>query len=246
MPGVHCSCTSLPISWQFFQSNIFISISLQRKLLWTCCFVLNRPFVETPPIPDFHFGSERKRGIPENFQFFHQFQRFLSNLNIKRQIGSKTLNGHQLDVSQPKQDSSLHSCINHIGHLKKPLFPLILFQNLVFFIADVSRLNDIIFGFIGKKFVLRMSSLPELTFSRNSANSTFSFQIENAESPEMFSFSINLRDFYQTYISDTTSTIETQNRHTSPFSSKRRYPRIRAGKISRFGLESSEDDPACN
>ena len=40
-----------------------------------------------------------------------------------------------------------------------------------------------------------MPSLPELTFSRNSASSTFSFQIENAESPEMFSFSINLRDF---------------------------------------------------
>ena len=94
----------------------------------------------------------------------------------------------------PKQDSFQDSCINHLRCLRKSLFPLIL--------ASFLKLNDFTIDFFAKEVALITSSSPELIFSRNSADSAFSFgsiaQNENAESAEIFRFTISSGHFCQT------------------------------------------------
>ena len=72
-----------------------------------------------------------------------------------------------------KEVSFHDSGINHLRWLRKCLFALIL--------ASYSKLNDFTINFFAKEIALITFYSPELTFSRNSADSAFSFRLYSSE-----------------------------------------------------------------
>ena len=124
------------------------SISLLKRWFWSLCLVLNAESAET-----FRFSI--------NYRDFYQASRYGTKLILESQ------NGYHLNVFWTKQSSFQDSSINHLRCLWNYLFPHIL--------ASFWVLNDFIINFIAKNVNLDAFSPAELNFSKNSANTIFSF-----------------------------------------------------------------------